>query len=146
VAKETVTQRVTKALTEIVMTSKPRRNSEGMLFEIRKWQEAKALADRKLKAAWEAAEAEGLVSSDDELRKLAVGSAHIVAESGRFSATAQVAEGGEYLDPERLAHFIARRFKVSSERAARVVKDAKVRTKSRLTKRVLEAGTDAGES
>lgn len=138
-ARETVMQRVTNALEGIVI-GKSRRNSDALLFEIRKWQEAKSLSERRLKEAWALAEAEGLVKSDDELRELEKGSIHIVTEAGRFSVTAQVGEGMSLIDPEALQATLVTRFKVTPVRAANAIAASMKTTKARLTKRVLEAG------
>ena len=138
-AKLTVSERVRIALDEITMTGKSRRNSEAMLFEIRKWQEAKAYADKQLKAAWATAQAEGVVDDDDKMRELGEGQ-HIVNEAGKFSVTAKVTSGGSTFKPETAVAKMVSRFKVTAERAERLIEDSKEENTARLEKRVLEAG------
>lgn len=124
-----------------VTPRKGARNSEAVLFEICKWQEVKAIAEAALKNAWQAAQGEdGFIQEDDKLRlKKPASNPYIVAEGGKFSATVKVSEGAAYLDQQRLSVFMARRFKVTEDRAMKCIEAAKVKTKSRLEKRVLEA-------
>lgn len=133
---QTVTARVAAALERVQYEGKRRTNST-VLFEIRKWQETKALAEKELKEAWKVAVAEGIIEPDDKLRALGLGT-HVAAESGPFSVTAKVDPARRTLKPDALAEAMARKFKIKLADAIKFIELAKVDGSPVLEKRVLE--------
>lgn len=134
----TINESVTSIL-EALSPKKGARNTEAVLFEICKWQEAKSIADRNLKTAWaKAQEEDGLIPDDEKLRKKKLGT-HIVTEGGKFSVTAKLSAGDNRLDPEKLAAKMARKFKVPLADCVKLIEASRTQGNPKLEKRVLEA-------
>jgi hypothetical protein len=132
----TVIEQLTKAFASVQYTAKRKTNS-GVLFDIRKWQEAKSMAEKNLKQAWADAQAEGLVTTDDDMRALGEGT-HVVTESGPFSVTAKVSTARSSIDADLLLSAIVSHFKCTPLVALNVIERGKKEGKPALEKRVLE--------
>lgn len=118
-------------------------NGAGMLFELHKWQEAKSIAERRLKEAWTAAQSGefSFIADDDKLRKKKLGT-HVVSEGGKFSVVVKVSAGDTRFDPAKFKMLARRRFKLTDEQVTKLIEDSKVQGKPKIEKRVLEGGID----
>lgn len=135
--RPTVTERVREALDGIV-PSRGQANS-ALLFNVRKWQEAKVYAEAELKKAWKIVQKPiGSTETDDEMRARGTGE-HIVSEAGQFSVTAKVASASRTLSIDALVIYMNREHDIPPGDMLRIIEECKVEGTASLSKRVLEA-------
>lgn len=113
-------------------------NSGKLLFELFVLEELSKLVDAATKRSWAAAVAEGLLDSDDDLRKAALGE-QIVAESERFSVIATLSAGRRSIDKDKLVANVARKARISEEAVLELWDASQKMSAPSLKKRVLEA-------
>ena len=121
-----------------VLVNPDRKTNTGpALFDCFIWQEISTFADKQSEEAWEALVDEGVLKSDDQLRKMVIGE-HIVAESPHFSVITKLSNARENLDKELFFTTLARRFKVSKEAIEEIAAKCSKTGKVPLQKRIVE--------
>lgn len=123
----------------IKLNPERKNNKGGWLFEIFLWQTIGKHADQALKDAWAAAQREGVVPSDDELRELDQREDHIVAETDFFSVLAKVSAPRGKFDKEKFFDECAKTFKVDRRKVVAVAAKCTTEGNPALSKSVVEA-------
>lgn len=113
-------------------------NKGPLLSDIYVWQTVAKFAADKLKKAWTAAQAEGLIPADDELRSQGTGQ-HIIAESRGFSATAEVKNPPKQFNADTFLALLSRRYHIELSTLKGLLEQSKIDGTAPLSKRVLEA-------
>ena len=101
-------------------------------------QELKSWAESELKAAWSAAQDDGLIEPDDELRAKGRGT-HLVSDSASFSCTAKIDSPRGGFDKEQFILAVAKQYRIPLEELNAMAEGCKKDGTPPLTKRILEA-------
>ena len=133
--KETILAKIDKAV------DNGRPQDEGnlgpLLVEIFAWQEVASYAKKALETCWEAAQKEGAIPTDDELRELSEGE-NIVAESDCFSVLAKVSAPRKNFDRDMFIDVIAHKYKIKKTTLITLAEECKKETVPVLSKRIVE--------
>ena len=113
-------------------------NKGSYLGEIFTWQEVSKFADDHLKQAWKAAQENGLIPADDDMREKYDNDEHIVTESNAFSCIVTVGKPRESFDQEKFIGEVAKKYKIDPVRLATLAATCKKEGKAPLTKRIRE--------
>jgi hypothetical protein len=113
-------------------------NIGATLGEIFTWQTISDIADKKLKGAWTAACADGIIPADDDMRDKYDQDEHIVTESNKFSCIVTVGKPRENFDREKFIGEVARKYKLDPVRLSKLAEDCVKEGKAPLTKRIRE--------
>ena len=124
------------ALGKSVVNPDRKSNTGALLFEIYTAQELATLAEKKAEAAWAQLEEQGLIPSDDKLRREE--GERIVVESGHLSAMVKVSAPRQTFDKEAFITAVCRKYKLPVAAVTALADSSKKAGKAALGKKVLE--------
>lgn len=113
-------------------------NRDPILADIFIAQEAKAWADKRLKKAWAAAQAEGVVPDDRDLREFGKGE-HIVCDSSQFSCIVAVQSPRDNFNKELFIEAVSEKFKINASKLKGLADCCVSKSAAPLSKKILEA-------
>jgi hypothetical protein len=111
-------------------------NVGTLLFEVYTAAELANLAEKKAEQAWEQLEVQGLIPSDDKLRREE--GERIVVESGHLSAMIKVSAPRQTFDKEAFITAVCKKYKLPVAAITALADGAKKVGKAALSKKVLE--------